>query len=254
MLLEPTLRILGELRLTGMAAALERQQAMPDIQLLSFEERFALLLEQERASRDDRRLTRLLQQAKLGQNAAVEDIDLRTPRGLDRSVVMRLATMEWVRAHQTLLVTGATGTGKSYIACALGHAACRQGLAARYYRFSRLLGELALGRANGSYPRLLEKLAKVDLLILDDYGLSPLTDAERRDFLEVLEDRYSRRATLITSQLPLDHWHDAIGERTFADAILDRLVHNAHRLTLKGGSMRKKPSPDGAADPTLTPA
>jgi DNA replication protein DnaC len=239
MLLEPTLRTLHELRLTGMAAALEEQRAMPDVEHLGFEERLVLLLQREQTSREDRRLTRLLAQAKLRLHACVEDIDLRAPRGLDRSVLLRLASADWVRGHQPLLISGATGTGKTYLACAFGQSACRHGLSARYYRFSRLLGELALGRANGSYPKLLEKLAKTDLLVLDDYGLAPLNDSERRDFLEILEDRYGRRATLITSQLPFEHWHDAIGDNTFADAILDRLVHNAHRLTLKGASMRK---------------
>jgi DNA replication protein DnaC len=242
MLLEPTLRTLHELRLTGMAAALEEQQAMPDIAQLDFEERLVLMLQREQTSREDRRLTRLLSQAKLRLPACVEDIDLRAPRGLDRSVILRLASADWVRAHQALLISGATGTGKTYLACAFGQSACRHGLSVRYFRFSRLLAELALARANGTYPKLLEKLSKTDLLVLDDYGLAPLSDNERRDFLEILEDRYGRRATLITSQLPLEHWHDAIGDNTFADAILDRLVHNAHRLTLKGGSMRKKNS------------
>jgi DNA replication protein DnaC len=240
MLFEPTLRTLHELRLTGMAAALEEQQGIPDLDRLSFEERLALLLQREQTSRDDRRLTRLLSQAKLRLPACVEDIDLRAPRGLDRSVVLRLGSADWVRAHQALLICGATGTGKTYLACAFGQSACRHGLSTRYYRFSRLLGELALARANGSYVKLMEKLSKADLLLLDDYGLAPLSDNERRDFLEILEDRYGRRATLITSQLPLEHWHDAIGDNTFADAILDRLVHGAHRLTLKGASMRKK--------------
>lgn len=242
MLLEPTLRTLHELRLTGMAAALEEQQAMPEIDQLGFEERLVLLLQREQTSREDRRLTRLLSQAKLRLPACIEDIDLRAPRGLDRSVVLRLGSADWVRAHQALLICGATGTGKTYLACAFAQSACRHGLSARYYRFSRLLGELALARANGTYAKLLEKLSKTHLLVLDDYGLAPLSDNERRDFLEILEDRYGRRATLITSQLPLEHWHDAIGDNTFADAILDRLVHNAHRLTLKGGSMRKKKS------------
>lgn len=239
MLFEPTLRTLHELRLTGMAAALEEQQGIPDVDRLSFEERLVLLLQREQTSREDRRLSRLLGQAKLRLAACVEDVDLRAPRGLDRSVVLRLASADWVRAHQTLLICGATGTGKTYLACAFGQGACRRGLSTRYYRFSLLLGELALARANGTYPKLMEKLSRAELLILDDYGLAPLSDNERRDFLEILEDRYGRRATLITSQLPLDHWHDAIGDNTFADAILDRLVHGAHRLTLKGPSMRK---------------
>jgi len=149
-----------------------------------------------------------------------------------------------------VLITGATGTGKSFLACALGHAACRHGLSVRYYRFSRLLSDLALARGDGSYAKMLERLAKTELLILDDFGLAPLTDSERRDLLEVLEDRYGRRATLVTSQLPLDHWHEVIGDPTFGDAILDRLIHHAHRITLKGASMRRKSAaPSTAAVP-----
>src|SRR5690606_39148029 len=207
MLIQQTIERLHELRLTGMAAALEEQRGRPDLEDMSFEDRLALLLEREITCREDRRLARLLQLAKLHLSASVEDIDFRTPRGLDRSVVLRLASADWVRSHQVVLITGATGTGKSFLACALGHAACRHGLSVRYYRFSRLLSDLALARGDGSYAKMLERLAKTELLILDDFGLAPLTDSERRDLLEVLEDRYGRRATLVTSQLPLDHWH-----------------------------------------------
>jgi DNA replication protein DnaC len=248
MLVHQTIDRLHELRLTGMAAALEEQAGMPQTHDLDFDDRLALLIERELSCREDRRLTRLLQLAKLRQPACVEDIDFRRPRGLDKSLVLRLASCAWIGQNDAVLVSGATGTGKSYIACALGHSACRHGLSTRYYRFSRLLGELALARADGSYPRLLEKLARTQLLVLDDYGLSPLTDSERRDLLEVLEDRYGRRATLITSQLPFDHWHAVVGDATFADAILDRLVHHAHRITLKGASMRK-PQKDSASTP-----
>jgi DNA replication protein DnaC len=239
MLLQPTLDRLHELRLPGMAAALEEQLCSADIESLCFEDRLALLLEREITAREDRRLTRLLQLAKLRQSAAVEDLDFRTPRGLERSLVLRLAGCAWIRAHQSVLVSGATGTGKSFLACALGQAACRHGLSVRYWRFSRLLDDLALGRADGSYPKRLEKLSKTELLILDDFGLAPLTDAERRDLLEVLEDRYGRRATLVTSQLPFEHWHEIVGDATFADAILDRLIHHSHRIILKGASMRR---------------
>jgi len=245
MLLEPTVARLRELRLTGMADALEQQQGVPDIRSLSFEDRLTLLIEREATVREDRRLTRLLRQAKLRLPASVEDLDFRSPRGLDRSVVLRLASCEWIRHHQVVLVTGATGTGKTYLACALAQAACRRGLSSRYYRLSRLLEELVLARGDGSFPKVMDRLQKTALLVLDDYGLTPLSERERRDLLEVLEDRTGRRATLVTSQLPLEHWHEAIGDATFADAILDRLVHHAHRITLKGESMRrKKPTTD----------
>jgi DNA replication protein DnaC len=246
MMTQQTMERLHELRLTGMAQALEEQMRMRDMESLAFEDRLALLLEREITVRDDRRLTRLLQIAKLRLPAAVEDIDLRSRRGLDRSVVLRLAGGQWIHDYDNVLISGATGTGKSYLACALGHSACRHGLSTRYYRFSRLLGELALARADGSYTKLLARLAKTQLLILDDFGLAPLTDSERRDLLEILEDRYGRRATLLTSQLPFDHWHDVMGDATFADAILDRLIHNSHKITLKGASMRRKNTTDHA--------
>jgi len=250
MLIEPTLDRLHELGLTGMAQALAEQLAVPDVQALSFEDRLALLLERETSERDNRRLRRLLQLAKLRLDASVEDIDFRSPRGLDKSVVLRLAGCDWIRQHQVVLITGATGTGKSYLACALAQAACRHGLSTRYYRLSRLLDELTLAKADGSYPKFLDRLLRTQLLALDDYGMAPLNDVQRRDLLEVLDDRYGRRATLVTSQLPLEHWHDVIGEPTFGDAILDRLVHHAHRITLKGPSMRKrKPASESSAEP-----
>lgn len=240
MLIQQTIERLHALRLTGMAAALREQQGQPDLARLSFEDRFTLLVECEVTAREDRRLTRLLQLAKLRlPAAAIEDLDFRSARGLDRSLLLRLAASEWIRQHQTVLIVGATGTGKTYVACALGQSACRHGLTVRYLRLPRLLHELGLARADGSYGKLLATLAKADLLILDDWGLAPLADRERRDLLEVLEDRYGRRATLVTSQLPLEHWHNCVGDPTFADAILDRLVHQAHRLILKGTSMRR---------------
>lgn len=247
MLTHQTLAQLHELRLTGMAQALEEQMRVSDMEGLSFEDRLTLLLEREITFRDDRRLTRLLQMAKLHLSAAVEDLDFRGQRGLERSSILRLGSCQWIREHENVLISGATGTGKSYLACALGHSACRHGLSTRYYRFSRLLGELALARADGSYAKLLDRLARTQLLILDDFGLAPLTDSERRDLLEVLEDRYGRRATLVTSQLPFDHWHAVMGDATFADAILDRLVHNAHKISLKGASMRRKKSQSPAS-------
>ena len=239
MLRNQTLDLLHELRLTGMAAALEEQQRMAGVDELNCEDRLALLLEREKTERENRRLTRLLQHAKLRLPASVEDIDFRAPRGLDRSLILRLASGDWIRRHQSLLIVGPTGSGKSYLACAFGHSACRQGLSTRYFRLSRLLSELTVARGDGSYPKLLQKLAKAELVVIDDWGLAPLGELERRDFLEILDDRYGRRATLVTSQLPIDHWHDVAGDPTFGDAILDRLVHNAHKITLKGGSMRR---------------
>lgn len=246
MLLEPTLTRLRELRLAGMAEALEEQQAVPDILGLSFEDRLGLLVDREVTLRKDRRQTQLLRQARLRLQASVENLDLRSPRGLDRSVILRLATCDWIRRHQVVLISGATGTGKTYLACALAQAACRQGLSSRYFRLPRLVEELALARADGSYPKLMDRLQKTELLILDDYGLTPLSHNERRDLLEVIEDRTGRRATLVTSQLPFEHWHDIVGDATFADAILDRLVHHAHRINLKGASMRRKETKTGS--------
>jgi len=241
MLVHQTIERLHALRLTGMAAALSEQQGQPDLGALPFEDRLTLLVEREVTARADRRLTRLLQLAKLRlPPAVVEDLDFRSARGLDRSVLLRLADCEWIRQHQTVLIVGATGTGKTYLACALGQNACRHGLTVRYVRLPRLLHDLGLARADGSYGKLLQQLAKLDLLLIDDWGLAPLADRERRDLLEVLEDRSGCRATLVTSQLPFDHWHACVGDPTFADAILDRLVHQAHRLTLKGPSMRRQ--------------
>jgi DNA replication protein DnaC len=248
MLTQPTLQQLYDLRLLGMAQALEEQQRMSDLDRLGFEERLALLVQREITARDDRRLTRLLQMAKLRLSACVEDVDFRPDRGLDRGVLLRLAQGPWIREADNVLISGATGTGKSYLACALGHSACRRGLSTAYFRCSRLLQAMALARADGSYPKLLARLAKTHLLILDDLGLAPLNASERHDLLEILEDRYGRRATLVTSQLPFDHWHHVVQDATFADAILDRLVHNAHKITLKGASMRRHrtqtPPPD----------
>jgi DNA replication protein DnaC len=180
---------------------------------------------------------------------SIEDLDLRSPRGLDRSVILRLAGCDWIRNHQVVLITGATGTGKTYLACALAQAACRQGLSSRYLRLTRLIEEIALARADGSYPKLMDRLQKTDCLAIDDFGLAPLNQIERRDLLEVIEDRTGRRATLVTSQLPLEHWHEVVGDATFADAILDRLVHHAHRIPLKGASMRRK---EPKTTPTMT--
>ena len=237
--MQQTLDLLHSLRLTGMAHALEEQQGVPDVASLPFEDRLALLLEREQLARQDRRLTRLLQIARFRDAACIEDVNFRAKRSLDRSVFLRLAAGDWIRQHEVVLLVGPTGTGKTWLACALGHSACRQGHLVRYVRMPRLLGDLAIARGDGSYGRFLQQLAKTELIILDDWGLAPLGDRERRDLLEVIEDRSGRRATLVTSQVPVDHWHELVGDATFGDAILDRLVHHAHRITLTGGSLRK---------------
>lgn len=241
MLIHPTLEKLQALRLTGMVKALEEQMRMPEgLEELGFAERLGLLVDREMTERENRRLKTRLDKARLRQAAAVEDVDLRTPRGLDRSLWLSLCSCQWIRQHLNVLITGPTGAGKSFLACALAHKACREGLSAVYHRVPRLLADLGMARADGRYPRLLAGLARTDLLVLDDWGLHPLNDPQRRDLLEILEDRYGRRSTLVTSQLPVATWHDAIGDATLADALLDRLVHNAYQIPLKGESMRKK--------------
>ncbi len=240
MLNHPTMEQLKSLRLSGMAQALEEQWEMQDINSLSFEERLGLLVERETVVRETRRLQTRLRKAKLRQSASVEDLDFRHPRGLDKSLVTRLADCQWVAKHQNLLITGPTGVGKSYLACAFAQKACREGFSAVYLRMSRLFEDLSLAKGDGRYVKMLTGFAKTDLLVLDDYGLSRLSQEQRHDLLEILEDRHGLRSMLVTSQLPVDHWHEQIGDPTLADAILDRLIHNAHTLQLKGGSMRKK--------------
>ena len=239
MLIQQTIERLHEMRLKGMAQALVAQSQQPDVLALSFEERLSLLVDQEWTYRRDRRLRRLLKEAKLRLPACIEDIDYRHPRGLDRAVIRSLANCEWIASHQNVLITGPTGVGKTFIACALANAACRHGFSARYYRVPRLLSELAMAKGDGSYPRLMNKLAKTHLLVLDDWGLMPLSAADARDLLEIIDDRSQTRSTIIASQLPIDHWHATIADPSLADALLDRLIHNAHKLILKGESMRK---------------
>jgi DNA replication protein DnaC len=239
MLTHPTLEKLESLRLTGMLTALQEQMEMDDINDLSFEERLGLLVDREAVCRESRRLKTRLRKAKLRHDAAVEDIDFRHPRGLDKSLVMRLADCNWLKNHENLIITGPTGVGKSYLACAFAQKACRMGYSAIYLRISRLFENLGLAKGDGRYIKLLAGFAKTNLLVLDDFGLAKLNREHQHDLLEILEDRHGLKSTLVTSQLPVEHWHEQIGDPTMADAILDRLVHSAHKIQLKGGSMRK---------------
>ena len=236
----PTLDKLQALRLSGLYQALKEQINMPDINDLSFEERLGLLVDREMTDRSDRRLKTRLRHAKFRVNAQIEDVDYRSARGLDKSLLFTLASCQWVKDRRNILITGPTGIGKTWIACALGEKACRQGYSVLYLRLPRLLQEIPLAKADGRYPKFMAALAKAELIVLDDWGLAVLGDENRRDLLELLEDRHGRRATLVTSQLPVEHWHDALGDPTLADAILDRLVHNAYKIALKGDSMRKR--------------
>jgi DNA replication protein DnaC len=240
MILTATLDKLHRLKLSGMAHALEEQSQQTIYGELSFEDRLGLLVDRELTERDNRRLVNLLRGAKFRYPAACpEEIDFRTPRGLSREAVLSLLQNGWVTARQNVIITGPTGCGKTFLACALGNSACRAGISAHYTRLPRLLQEIHIARADGSYSKLLNRLARYAVIIIDDWGLAKLCDKERRDLLEVLEDRHNISSTIISSQVPLEKWHDLIGDPTIADAVLDRLIHNAHTINMKGESMRK---------------
>ncbi len=239
MLNHPTLDQLHALGLEGMAKAFAEIDAKSEANDLGHREWLGLLLDREASWRRDKRLVARLRYAKLRQQACVEDVDYRSPRGLDRALFQKLAQGDWIGAHDNLALIGPTGVGKSWLASALGHNACRDNRSVLYHRVPKLFEELALARGDGRHPRILRNLGRADLLILDDWGLEPLDAAARHDLLEILEERYGRRSTVITSQLPVDRWHEVVNDPTYADAIMDRLVHNAHRIELTGESMRR---------------
>ena len=239
MLTHPTLDQLNTLGLHGMAKAFLDADAAPESGALSHAEWLALLLDREAAWRMDKRLNTRMRYAKLRQQASPEDIDYRAARGLDRSLFQKLLTGAWIDAHEGVLICGPTGIGKSWLACALGQKACRLNRSVLYVRAPRIFSDLALARGDGRYARLMRTVCRVDVLVLDDWGLAPLDASARHDLLEILEERHGRRSMIVTSQLPVDRWHDVIGDPTYADAILDRLVHNAHRIALDGDSLRR---------------
>jgi DNA replication protein DnaC len=239
MLLHPTLDKLRALKLEGMATALEDQTTLPECAALSFEERLGLLVDRESTLRHNKALRLRLARAKLRQPACLEDIDFRTVRGLDKSQILALSSCDWIRRHENAILTGATGVGKSFLACALAQKACREGFEVLYRRVPRLFEELVLARSDGSYLRTLCRLGRCSLLVLDDWGVAAFTAEQRRDMLEILDERYGRHSTLVAAQVPVGQWHEVIADPTLADAILDRLVHNAHKIEIQGDSMRK---------------
>lgn len=240
MLIHPTIEKLNSMRLAGMAKGLRTQLENPELHNLPFEDRLALLVEAELLERESRQLASRLKGAKLRENAALEDLDTRASRGIDRGLLASLATCHWIKRRHNLLITGATGAGKTWLACALSHTACRQGMTAAYHRLPALMQDLELARHDGRYKKLMRALGRADLLVLDDLGIAPLTVEQLRDLLEIIDERYQKRSTLLTSQLPVASWHEALGDPTMADAILDRVVHNAYKIELRGeDSMRK---------------
>lgn len=238
-MIEATVEKLITMKLHGMAKAVQEQMKNRTYKDLSFEERLGMLVDREMDSRQDRKLRSLLTKARFRyQGASVEDINFMAKRGITKDVILSLSQNGWIKDKRNIIITGSTGVGKTYMACALGNSACRAGISTYYARLPRLFQELKISKADGSYGKLLQRLSRVNLLIVDDWGLSPLSDAERRDFLEIMEDRYNVRSTIISSQIPVEKWHDLIGEPTIADAICDRLIHNAHKIKLTGKSMR----------------
>jgi len=242
MLTQPTIEKLNSMKLTAMARAFADQMQCPDITQLSFEERFGLIVDYQMTDLENRRMQNRLKNAKLRMSASLEDLDFKQGRGLDRSTVMSLALNQWVKSHHNILVTGPTGAGKSYLVCALAQKACRDGYTTLYQRVPRLLHDIAVSRLDGRYNKIIAPIGKCEVLILDDLLISPLIRNEQRELLEIVEERYDRKATIVTSQLPVKAWHNAMEDPTLADAILDRLVHNAYKLELKGESMRRKQS------------
>ena len=240
MLTEQTLEKLYSMNLNGMAEAFKEQLKQSSMDDLSFEERFALLVDHLWSWKEDRRMGRLLSNAKLKLNACIEDIDFKSPRGMDKSVILSLSACDWAKGAQNIIITGPTGVGKTYLACALANKACRMNYSSLYVRAPKLFYDIAVSKADGTYSKLMNRLAKTRVLLLDDLGIAPMNDHERRDLLEVIEDRHGLASTIVTSQLPINAWHEIVGDPTIADAILDRLVHNAHKIILKGDSMRKK--------------